>query len=118
MSALTRDKSHMRGCMSTSRAILLIALIIPGLLLAGSSIYSFNADYAELARTERYIERLVSDGRTNNRQLDLAYHRSFVHRMNAFANGTWGFIGATIAAIGVHGIATTKDELFQDRRTK
>ncbi|MBR8836154.1 MAG: hypothetical protein DSM106950_19555 [Stigonema ocellatum SAG 48.90 = DSM 106950] len=102
--------------MSTSRAILLMILVIPGLLLAGSSIYSFNTDYAELGRTERYVEKLVTDGRSSDRQLNLAYHRSFVHRMNALANGTWGFIGATIAAIGVHGIATTKDEIVQDQK--
>lgn len=102
--------------MSIGRAILFIALVIPGLLIAGSSLYSFNTEYTELQRTERYVDKLARDGRTNNRQLDLAYHRSFVHRMNAFSNGTWGFIGATIAAIGVHGIATTNDETIVDQR--
>ena len=105
--------------MSASRAMLLIILVIPGLLLAGSSIYSYNADYDELGRSERYVEKLIRDGRPNDRQLNLAYHRSLAHRMNAYANATWGFIGATIAAIGVHGIATLKDEGIQDqRRTK
>ncbi|BAY46907.1 hypothetical protein SAMD00079811_45230 [Scytonema sp. HK-05] len=102
--------------MSIGRVILFIALVIPGLLVAGSSLYSFNTDYEALGRTERYVDKLVRDGRVNNRQLDLAYHRSLSHRMNAFANGTWGFIGATIAAIGVHGIATTKDETIEDQR--
>jgi hypothetical protein len=102
--------------MSIGRTILFIALVIPGLLVAGSSLNSFNTDYAALGRTERYLETLARNGRTNDRQLDLAYHRSLVHRMNALSNGTWGFIGAAIAAIGVHGIATTKDETFQDQR--
>ncbi|NMG22784.1 hypothetical protein [Brasilonema bromeliae] len=102
--------------MSIGRAILFIALVIPGLLVAGSSLYSFNTEYTELQKTERYVDKLAKDGRTNNRQLDLAYHRSFVHRMNAFSNGTWGFIGATIAAIGVHGMATTNEETIQDQR--
>jgi hypothetical protein len=91
-------------------------LVIPGLLLAGSSIYSFNTEYEEVARSERYVERLVREGRSSDRQLDLAYHRSLVHRMNAYVNGTWGFIGATIAAIGVHGIATAKDDSIQDQK--
>jgi len=102
--------------MSASRAMLLIILVIPGLLLAGSSIYSYNTDYDELGRSERYVEKLVRDGRQNDRQLNLAYHRSLAHRMNAYANGTWGFIGATIAAIGVHGIATLKEETIQDQK--
>ncbi|MBW4502774.1 MAG: hypothetical protein KME57_25210 [Scytonema hyalinum WJT4-NPBG1] len=102
--------------MSIGRVILFIALVIPGLLVAGSSLYSFNTDYEALGRTERYVDKLTRNGRVNNRQLDLAYHRSLSHRMNAFANGTWGFIGATIAAIGVHGIATTKEETIQDQR--
>ncbi|WP_017316594.1 hypothetical protein [Mastigocladopsis repens] len=102
--------------MSIGRAILFVALIIPGLLVAASSLNSFNTDYAALGRTERYVEQLVRNGRTNNRQLDLAYHRSLGHRINAFANGTWGFIGVTIAAIGVHGMATTKEETIQDQR--
>ncbi|GAB1544354.1 hypothetical protein NUACC21_70300 [Scytonema sp. NUACC21] len=102
--------------MSLGRAILLITLVIPGILVAGSSLYSFNLDYTALGRTERYIEKLVRDGRTNDRQLDVAYHRSLSHRMNALSNGTWGFISAAIAAIGVHGIATTKEETIQDQK--
>jgi hypothetical protein len=102
--------------MSASRAILLIILVIPGLILAGSSIYTFTADYEELGRTERYIEKLVREGRSNERQLNLAYHRSLAHRVNAYANGTWGFIGAMIAAMGVHGIATTQEETVQDQK--
>jgi hypothetical protein len=102
--------------MSVSKAILLMILVIPGLLLAGSSIYSFNNEYDQVGRSERYVERLVREGRSSDRQLNLAYHRTFVHRMNAYVNGTWGFIGATIAAIGVHGIATARDESIQDQK--
>lgn len=102
--------------MSVGRTILLICLVIPGLLMAGTSLYSFNVDYDALLRTERYLDKLVKDGNTNDRQLDLAYHRSLSHRMNAFSNGTWGFIGAAIAAIGIHGIATTKEENIIDQR--
>lgn len=110
--------------MSIGRAILLITLVIPGLLVAGSSLYSFNLDYATMERTERYVEKLVRNERGNNRQsdrqndrqLELAYHRSLGHRINALANGTWGFIGLTIAAMGVHGISTIKDEMIQDQK--
>ncbi|MCX7596489.1 MAG: hypothetical protein N2235_22600 [Fischerella sp.] len=102
--------------MNIGRAILLIALVFPGLMVAGTSIYSFNNDYAAMERTERYVEQLARQRRVSQRQLDLAYHRSMVHRMNAFTNGTWGFIGATIAAIGIHGLAITKDESFQDQK--
>jgi hypothetical protein len=101
-----------RGRMSAGRAILLISLVIPGLIIMGSSLYSYDADYSALNRTEDYIERLARDGGGSNRQLDFAYHRSMSHRINAFTDGTWGFIGALIAAIGVHGIVTSEDDEF------
>ncbi len=102
--------------MSIGRAILLIALVFPGLMVVATSIYSYNADYATMERTERYVEQLARQRRANDRQLQLAYHRSMVHRMNAFTNGTWGFIGATIAAIGIHGLAITKEDSIQDQK--
>ncbi|MBF2065467.1 MAG: hypothetical protein IGS39_13750 [Calothrix sp. C42_A2020_038] len=98
--------------MNSGRGILLIALVIPGLIIMGSSLYSFDVDYNALERTEDYIERLARDGNGSTRQLDFAYHRSLSHRINAFSNGTWGFIGAAIAALGVHGIITMKDDDF------
>ncbi|MEC4815841.1 MAG: hypothetical protein SAK29_21590 [Scytonema sp. PMC 1069.18] len=102
--------------MSLGRGILFIALVIPGLLVAISSLYTFNTEYAELGRSERYTERLVRDQRASDRQFELAFHRSDVHRINAYTNGSWGFIGALIAAIGVHGIATTQEEMIQDQK--
>ncbi len=102
--------------MSIGRAILLIALVFPGLMIVVSSVYAFNEDYVEMERAERYVERLAKDRRADNRQLDLAFHRSLVHRMNAFSDGTWGFIGGAIAAIGLHGLAVTKDETTQEQR--
>jgi uncharacterized protein (UPF0333 family) len=105
--------------MSAARAILLMSLVIPGLLVALSSIYSFSVDYEAMIRTERFAENLVNQQNPNDRQLEFAYHRSIVHRLNALADGTWGFIGATIAAIGIHGMATTKDEtIYEQRRIK
>jgi hypothetical protein len=104
---------------SSGRGILLIALVIPGLMIMGSSLYSFDVDYNALERTEDNIQRLIRDGNGSTRQLDFAYHRSLAHRINAFTDGTWGFIGAAIAAIGVHGIVTMKDDDFgfkQDRK--
>ncbi|KOP27164.1 hypothetical protein AMR41_07415 [Hapalosiphon sp. MRB220] len=104
--------------MSIGRAILLIALVFPGLMVVATSIYAYNTDYATMERTERYVDQLARQRRTNanDRQLELAYHRSMVHRMNAFTNGTWGFIGATIAAIGIHGLAITKEDSIQDQK--
>ncbi|RUR81746.1 hypothetical protein PCC6912_26150 [Chlorogloeopsis fritschii PCC 6912] len=116
MSALNLDISPDRGCMNIGRAILLIALVFPGLMVVGTSIYAYNAEYAAMERTERYIERLARERRGDSRQLDLAYHRSTVHRINAFTNSTWGFIGGIIAAIGIHGLAVTRDDYTQDQR--
>jgi|UPI00037D1655 hypothetical protein len=116
MPAWNLDISPDAGCMSIGRAILLIALVFPGLMVVGTSIYAYNADYAAMERTEKYIERLARERRSDSRQLDLAYHRSLVHRINAFTNGTWGFIGGTIAAIGIHGLAITRDDTVQDQK--
>ncbi|BAZ38247.1 hypothetical protein NIES4101_41840 [Calothrix sp. NIES-4101] len=104
--------------MSGGRGILLIALVIPGLIVMGSSLYSFDIDYNALERTEDYIARLSRDGDGSTRQLDLAYHRSLAHRVNAFTDGTWGFIGAAIAAIGIHGIVTMKEDDFAFKQDK
>jgi hypothetical protein len=104
--------------MSGGRSTLLIALVIPGLIVMGSSLYSFDIDYNALERTEDYIARLARNGEGTTRQLDLAYHRSLAHRVNAFTDGTWGFIGAAIAAIGIHGIATIKEEDFGFKQDK
>ncbi|MDF5712778.1 MAG: hypothetical protein PUP93_02550 [Rhizonema sp. NSF051] len=105
--------------MNAGKAILLISLVIPGLLIAASSIYSFNNDYEEIRRSERYVERLIREGRNNNdRQLNLAYHRNLVHRMNTLTNGTWGCVGGIIAAIGVHGMTRSREENIQDQKKK
>ncbi|MDF5723448.1 MAG: hypothetical protein PUP91_23870 [Rhizonema sp. PD37] len=105
--------------MNAGKAILLISLVIPGILIAASSIYSFNNDYEEIRRSERYVERLIREGRNNNdRQLNLAYHRNLVHRMNTLTNGTWGCVGGIIAAIGVHGMTRSTEENIQDQKKK
>ncbi|AKG20904.1 hypothetical protein [Calothrix sp. 336/3] len=103
--------------MSIGRAILLIALVFPGLMVVGTSIYAYNTDYSAMERTERFVNRLAQNRRSDDRQLELAYHRSMVHRVNAFTNGTWGFLGAIIAGIGIHGLAAT-EETIQDKKGK
>ncbi|MEH2235869.1 hypothetical protein [Nostoc sp.] len=135
-------------------------MIFPGLAVVGVSLYWFNLDYAALIKAERYVENLVEVGKVNDRQLESAYHRTHIHRINrplarmqnypqpltpsailgrrggnfkvplpslgeglkvrafdsckrsnVFADGTWGLLKGVIAALGIHGLVTIKQNL-------
>jgi hypothetical protein len=85
-------------------SILFTTLIIPGLIVVGTSIYWFNLDYATLGKAEIYAEKLVKNQQINDRQINYAYHVALRHRINVFADGTWGLLGGIITAIGIFGI--------------
>lgn len=85
-------------------SILFTTLIIPGLMVVGKSIYWFNLDYAALGKAEKYAETLVQNRQTNDRQINYAYHVALRHRINVFADGTWGLLGGIITAIGIFGV--------------
>ncbi|MFN6537818.1 MAG: hypothetical protein RM021_015795 [Nostoc sp. EkiNYC01] len=90
--------------MNARIAILLVTLVFPGLAVVGVSLYWFNLDYAALIKAEKYVENLVNQTEVNDRRLQYAYHRTYIHRINVFADGTWGLLGGIIAALGIHGI--------------
>jgi hypothetical protein len=94
---------------STSQAILLTTVIAPGLIALVISIYYFGTDYAALIKAESYVEQLVEDANSNERKLDFAYHRALAHRINVFADATWGLLGGVITALGIHGSVTMKE---------
>ncbi|BAY24844.1 hypothetical protein NIES2100_46410 [Calothrix sp. NIES-2100] len=96
--------------MNTRKALLLITLVMPGLAVVGVSLYWFILDYDALGKAEVYIEKLAKDEKASNRQLDYAYHRTLAHRINVFADGTWGLIGAVITGLGIHGLATIQEQ--------
>ncbi|MBE9210003.1 hypothetical protein IQ244_26615 [Nostoc sp. LEGE 06077] len=91
-------------------AILLITLVFPGVVVVGTSLYWFNLDYAALQKAEKYVQTLVEENKVNDRQLEYAYHRAFIHRINVFADGTWGLLGGVITALGIHGLVTIKEK--------
>ncbi|MBN3899401.1 MAG: hypothetical protein HWQ41_30290 [Nostoc sp. NOS(2021)] len=95
--------------MNARIAILLITLVFPGLAVVGVSLYWFNLDYAALIKAERYVENLVEVGKVNDRQLEYAYHRTYIHRINVFADGTWRLVEGVIAALGIHRLVTIKE---------
>lgn len=96
--------------MNARIAILLITLVFPGSTVVGVSLYWFNLDYAALIKAEKNVENLVEVGKVNDRQLEYAYHRTYIHRINVFADGTWGLLGGAIAALGIHGLVTMKEK--------
>ncbi|MEH2211652.1 hypothetical protein [Nostoc sp.] len=102
--------------MNARIAILLITLVFPGLAVVGVSLYWFNLDYAALIKAEKYVENLVEVGKINDRQLEYAYHRTYIHRINVFADGTWGLLGGVITALGIHGLVTIKTSQLNDHK--
>lgn len=96
--------------MNARIALLLITLVFPGLTVVGVSLYWFNLDYAALIKAEKNVENLVEVGKVNDRQLEYAYHRTYIHRINVFADGTWGLLGGAIASLGMHGLVTIKEK--------
>ncbi|QIR40786.1 hypothetical protein HCG51_31580 [Tolypothrix sp. PCC 7910] len=96
--------------MNIRKAILLITLVIPGLAVVGISLYWFILDYDALGKAENNIERLAKSDKVSDRQLDYAYHRTLAHRINVFADGTWGLLGGVITGLGIHGLATLPEQ--------
>jgi hypothetical protein len=95
--------------MKLRKGILLVTLVFPGLAVVGVSLYYFNLDYAALIKAENYVENLVEVGKVNDRRLEYAYHRTYIHRINVFADGTWGLLGGVITALGIHGLVNVKE---------
>lgn len=96
--------------MNTRIGILAITVITPGLIVLAISLYYFGTDYKALIKAESYVSQLVETPNTNERKLEFAYHRALAHRINVFADGTWGLLGGAIAALGIHGIVTVKEK--------
>ncbi|AFZ26811.1 hypothetical protein Cylst_4748 [Cylindrospermum stagnale PCC 7417] len=96
--------------MNTRIGILVISVITPGLIVLAISLYYFGTDYKALIKAESYVKELAEATNTNERKLEFAYHRALAHRINVFADGTWGLLGGAIAALGIHGIVTIKEK--------
>jgi hypothetical protein len=97
---------------NTRQAILLLTVISPGLMVLVISLYYFGTDYASLIKAEAYATQLVEDATTSERNIEYAYHRALAHRINVFADGTWGLLGFGITAIGIHGLVMMPKEDF------
>ncbi|MFM5887503.1 MAG: hypothetical protein ACKPFD_13710 [Dolichospermum sp.] len=96
--------------MKTRPVILLFTLVVPGFLVVLVSLYFFAVDYDALIQAETYLEKIANDKRPNERNLQFAYHRALAHRINVFADGTWGLLGGVITAVGIHGLVMLKQQ--------
>lgn len=96
--------------MNTRIAIILLTVISPGLIVLAISLYYFGTDYNALIKAETYLEQLATEPNTNQRKLEFAYHRALAHRINVFADGTWGLLASVITALGINTIATLQKQ--------
>ena len=96
--------------MKTRPVILLFTLVVPGFLVVLVSLYFFAVDYEALIKSETYVEKIANDKRTNEGNLQFAYHRALAHRINVFADATWGLLGGVITAVGIHGLVMLKQK--------
>lgn len=87
--------------MNTRQGIVLITVILPGLIVLAISMYYFGTDYPALVKAESYVTQLVQQPNSDERKLQYAYHRALAHRINVFADGTWGLLGCLLAGLGI-----------------
>ena len=90
--------------------ILLFTLVVPGFLVVLISLYFFAVDYNALIKAETYIEKIANDKKFDKGTLQFAYHRALAHRINVFADATWGLLGGVITAVGSHGLVMLKQK--------
>jgi 3-dehydroquinate synthetase len=74
------------------------------------SLYFFAVDYNALIKAETYIEKIANDKKFDKGTLQFAYHRALAHRINVFADATWGLLGGVITAVGIHGLVMLKQK--------
>jgi hypothetical protein len=96
--------------MKTRQGILLLTLVMPGFMVLAISLYYFGTDYSALIKAESYLTQLVEAPKSDQRQLDYTYHRALLHRINVFADGTWGLLGLLIMGLGIHGLVMMKEK--------
>jgi hypothetical protein len=90
--------------MNTRQGILLLTVVMPGFIVLVISLYYFGTDYSALVKAETYVAQLAETANTEERKLEFAYHRALAHRINVFADGTWGLLGTLIMGLGIHGL--------------
>lgn len=91
------------SALSTGQVLLLLLTTVPG--VAGVVVFSFFAwrDWLNLQADYSYFIALIEQRETLE-ALFVAEAQQNVHRLNFITNGTWAFLSAILAAIGLHGV--------------
>lgn len=86
--------------------VLVVAVVLPGLVAAGISIYYLLPEWVALEASYRYYNRVANSPLSTMSDLFVAQAAQNIHRINCFAEGVGVLMGVAIAAIGIHGICT------------
>ncbi len=89
------------------KRLLLLSLVATGGLCFAICMYYALVDWDLLQRAYANFAKLTETS-SDLPQLFIAEARQNIHRINLFADGVWALLGAVVAAIGIHGLCTTK----------
>jgi hypothetical protein len=86
--------------------LLFLLLVIPGVFCFLVCMYYALQDWEALQRAYANFERVAGTS-SDMSTLFVAEAKQNIHRINLFADVVWALLGASIAAIGIHGLCVT-----------
>ena len=91
----------------TSKIIILLFIVAFGIAWAIIFAYYLLIDWNQLDRAYLNFAQ-IAESSPNLTTLVTAEAKQNIHRINVFAEGVWLMLSLIIAAIGLHGICTTR----------
>lgn len=89
-----------------ARAMLVVLLVVPGGAVVLLCAWFAGQDWQQLQLAYAHFRALAAT-EAPLRELFVAEAAQNLHRLNLFADGVWGLLGAILAGLGLHGLAVT-----------
>jgi len=89
------------------RWTVVLLLVVPGIAVVVLCAMMMASDYAQLGLADQQFRHLTASG-APLRELFIAEARQNAHRMNVFAEGVWGLLGALLAGLGLHALVSSR----------